>query len=190
MAEEKKEEKKVKERVIAKPKREERKPRKEKDIRAKAKTLVRIADTDIPGETNIYHGLTYIKGVSWSTSNAICNALNLDKKQKVSSLSASNISKINNFLKNPSIPKFLLNRRFDRDTGEDKHLITTDLDLRKDFDIRHLRKIRSYKGVRHASGLPVRGQRTRSHFRKGRSLGVQRSKARPQAAPKEGGKKK
>ena len=57
------------------------------------------------------------------------------------------------------------NRQKDLETGESKHLVSTDLDMRKDFDIRRLKKIRSYKGVRHTAGLPVRGQRTRSHFR-------------------------
>ena len=52
--------------------------------------------------------------------------------------------------------------------------------MKKDFDIRRLKKIRSYKGVRHTSGQPVRGQRTRSHFRKkGQSVSVMKKKAEP-----------
>ena len=51
-----------------------------------------------------------------------------------------------------------------------------ELDMRKDFEIRKMKKIRSYKGVRHIMGQPVRGQRTRAHFRKtGKAVGVKRS---------------
>ena len=49
-----------------------------------------------------------------------------------------------------------------------------------------MKKIKSYKGWRHAMGQPVRGQRTRSHFRKGSSVGVIKAKAKPGAvAPSE-----
>jgi len=65
------------------------------------------------------------------------------------------------------------------------------LKLRKEFDIKRLKKVKSYRGMRHAFGLPVRGQRTRSHFRKGRSVGVQKKKVKPQKGAKKdaGGKK-
>jgi len=61
-----------------------------------------------------------------------------------------------------------MNRRKDRETGEHKHLLSSDLDLTKQFDIRAMRKIKSYKGVRHAAGSKkVRGQSTKSTGRKG-----------------------
>ena len=146
---------------------EERKPARETG------KIVRILQTDIPGETQVYVGLTKIKGVSWSFSNALCYKLGIDKRKIVSSLSEDEIKKIEEFIKNPSLPAFLLNRRKDLESGENKHLITTDLDLRKDFDIKRLKKIRSYRGLRHATGQPTRGQRTKSHFRqKGKSMGV------------------
>lgn len=143
----------------------------------KQENLIRIASTDIPARLSIYAGLTKIKGISWSTSTAICKLLNLDKNKKVSALTPSEIDKIATFIKNPSLPPWLLNRRKDIETGENKHLITTELDLRREFDIRKMKKMKSYKGIRHILGQPVRGQRTRSHFRKkGRSIGVMRTK--------------
>ncbi len=135
--------------------------------------IVRIMQTDIPGEKQIYVGLTKIKGISWSLANALCNKLGLDKKSKIGSLQDSEIKKIEEFIKNPSVPNFLLNRRKDLDTGKDLHLLGSNLDLRKDFDVKRLKKIKSYRGLRHALGQPVRGQRTRGHFRKkGKSVGV------------------
>ena len=52
------------------------------------------------------------------------------------------------------------------------HKVGTNLELQKEFDISRLKKIRSYRGQRHSSGLPMRGQRTRSHFRKNKKKSV------------------
>jgi len=135
--------------------------------------IIRIMQTDIAGEKQVYVGLTKIKGVSWGFANALCNKLKLDKKRKIDSLNPEKIKKIEEFIKNPELPNFLLNRRKDLDTGQNKHLLGSDLDLRKEFDVKRLKKIKSYRGLRHALGQPVRGQRTRGHFReKGKSVGV------------------
>lgn len=152
-------------------------------------SLVRIAMTDIPGNMNVYAGLTRIKGISWTLSSIICKKLGLDKKRKISTLTDNDIEKILAFIKNPQVPSWLLNRRKDFETGLDKHIITTDLDLTREFDVRRMKKIRSYKGIRHMLGQPVRGQRTRAHFRKGKSVGVTRAKVKPAAAKSEEKKK-
>ena len=120
----------------------------------------------------IYAGLSKIKGVSWSMSNAICQALKLDRNRKIGSLTDEEVKKISAFMKAPNIPSFLVNRRFSFEEGTDQHLTGSDLDLKKEFDIKRMKKIKSYKGVRHAVGLPVRGQRTRANFRKNRKKGV------------------
>lgn len=134
--------------------------------------IIRILQTDIPGEMQIYPGLTKIKGISWTFSNAICNKLGIDKKIKIQDLSKEEIKKIGDFSKEVVLPEFLLNRRKDFDSGENSHLIGSDLDLKKEFDIKRLKKIKSYRGYRHLSGLPVRGQRTRSHFRRNKAKGA------------------
>jgi len=134
--------------------------------------MIRIFSQDIEGKMKVYAGLTKIKGVSWGLSNAVCKILKIDKKRTIGSLNKQEIAQISEFLKNLKVPSFLTNRRQDFETGEDKHLIGADLDLQKEFDIKRLKKIKSYKGFRHASGLPLRGQRTRSNFRKNRKKGV------------------
>lgn len=128
-------------------------------------TLIRILGYDIPGSKNIYLGLTYIKGISWALSNAICIKLNIPRSKRISELKKEEILKIEEFLKQLPVPDYLKNRRFDPETGETKHFYGTDLEMKKEFDIKKLIKMRSYKGIRHASGQPVRGQKTRSHFR-------------------------
>jgi len=134
--------------------------------------IIRIMQKDIEGKMKLYPGLTKIKGVSWSLSNAACKKLGIDGNIRIESLTESEIKKIEEFLKNPDIPTFLKNRQKDFDTGEDSHLTGSNLELRKEFDIKRLKKIKSYKGYRHVAGLPVRGQRTKAHFRKNRSKGA------------------
>jgi small subunit ribosomal protein S13 len=145
----------------------------------KTEMLVRIMSTDIPGSKNVFIGLTRIKGISFSMSNAICLLLKLDKKRKISTLTKEEIEQIRETIKNPNVPDYMKNRRNDFDNGETKHLTMTDLDLKKEFDIKRQKKTKSYKGVRHSRGLPVRGQRTKSHFRragKKKAVGVQKKK--------------
>ena len=133
--------------------------------------LVRIMSNDIEGKMMVYPGLTKIKGVSWSLSNATCKILKIDKKKRIGVLTKEEIDKISEFLKTPKVPSYLVNRRKDFDSGEDKHLIGSSLELQKEFDIKRLKKIKSYRGIRHTVGQPVRGQRTKSHFRANRRRG-------------------
>jgi small subunit ribosomal protein S13 len=134
--------------------------------------MIRILSEDIEGGMTVYAGLTKIKGISWSLANAICKVLKIDKNRKVGSLTDAEVKKISDFIKNPQIPPFIFNRRFDFETGKDKHLTGTLLELQKEFDIKRLKKIKSYRGIRHSAGLPVRGQRTKSHFRKNKAKGA------------------
>lgn len=133
--------------------------------------LVRILSKDIEGKMKVYPGLTKIKGVSWAFSNAVCKTLNINKNKTIGTLTEEEIQKISEFIKNPKLPGYIFNRRKDIETGNDKHLTGTDLDLRKDFDIKKLKKIKSYRGLRHTAGLPTRGQRTKAHFRTNRKKG-------------------
>lgn len=134
--------------------------------------IVRILSKDIEGGMTVYSGLTKVKGISWSIANAICRKLGIDKNRRIGSLTSEEISKLSDFAKNPKVPSYIVNRRKDREEGTDKHLLGTDLDLRKEFDIKRLKQIRSYRGFRHSSNLPVRGQRTKGNFRRNRSKGV------------------
>lgn len=170
MKEQQKPAEKVKPEHVHKPRPEEKKYEEK---------LIRILSKDIEGGLNVYVGLTKIKGISWGLSNAICKLLNLDKKRKIGSLSKEEIDKINDFLKDPKMPVYLLNRREDFETGENKHLIGSALELQKEMDIGRLKKIKSYRGLRHSVGLPLRGQRTRSHFRrnKRKSVGIKKKGA-------------
>ncbi|OYT36164.1 30S ribosomal protein S13 [Candidatus Pacearchaeota archaeon ex4484_71] len=134
--------------------------------------VIRILSTDVEGKMSVYAGLSKVKGISWSFANAICSSLNLDKKKKIGLLSEAEIKKIEELVKEKKIPTFLQNRRNDFESGEDRHLLGSDLELRTEFDIKRLKKIKSYRGLRHSSNLPSRGQRTKSNFRRNRRKGA------------------
>ncbi len=172
---EKQENKPEKAKKIEKPQKTEKPKRpEEKD---EYESLVRIFGYDIPGSKNIYTGFTRIKGVSWAISNAICLKTGFPRSKKISELSKADIAKIEKFIESLQVYDFMKNRRNDISTGKTEHYYGTDLDMKRDFDIKRLREIKSYRGIRHALRQPVRGQRTRSHFRtKGRAMGVKKKK--------------
>jgi small subunit ribosomal protein S13 len=154
----------------------------------KFKHIVRIANVDVPGGKPVRVAMTNIKGIGMNFADAICIISNVNKQAKVGELSEEQVKKINDTITKiteTSLPKWMLNRRRDYDTGEDKHLITGTLNFVKDNDIKRLKKIKSNRGIRHGKGLPLRGQRTRSNFRKskGKVVGVKRK-----AAPGKSGK--
>ena len=134
--------------------------------------IIRIMSKDIEDSTKIYLALTRIKGISWAISNAICKNLKIDKSKRIGELTKEELEKITNFREHLQVKKYLFNRKKDFNTGEDKHLIGVELELEKEFDLKRLKKIKSYRGYRHVLGLPVRGQKTRSNFRKNRKKGV------------------
>ena len=134
--------------------------------------IVRVLSKDIEGKMNTYSGLTKIKGVSWGLSNATCQLLDIEKSKKIGALTDAEIKKIEAFLKNPEVPEYLINRRNDFESGLNKHLVGVDLELSVEFDIKRLKRIKSYRGSRHMSGLPSRGQRTKGNFRKNRRKGA------------------
>lgn len=147
--------------------------------KADVKHVVRVFNTDLEGSKPILHALTKIKGVSFMMANAICVYTNMDKKKITGTLSPDDVNKFNDILKNPikmGIPNWMVNRKKDPETGEDMHLVASDLRFTQDNDLKILKRIKSYIGIRHMSRLPVRGQRTKSNFRrsKGKNLGVQR----------------
>jgi len=120
-------------------------------------------------------GLTQIRGVGYMFANTILNVLKINPNQRIGYLSPEQIKSIENVIKNPStsnFPSWFLNRRKDVETGEDKHLITSDIAFTVRNDIEREKTSGSWRGIRHMFGLKVRGQRTRCTGRKGGAVGV------------------
>ena len=171
---------------MKKEKAKEKKPEKKRKFIEGIRGIVRMAEMDLDGTKKIRNAVLGIKGIGKSLATCIVTASGLDTEALLGSLTDEQIHKLEDVIKNPSkygIPYFMLNRRFDPSTGENKHLVSSELSLAIKGDIDFMKKIRCYKGVRHELGLPVRGQRTRSSFRTGMIVGVSKIKQRPGAIP-------
>ena len=102
--------------------------------------MARIAGVDIPRNKRVEISLTYIFGIGRSTSNEILEKAGVDKDIKVKDLTEEQVGKIRTIVE-----------------GE----------LRKEIrlNIKRLLDIKSYRGLRHRNGLPVRGQKTKTNAR-------------------------
>jgi small subunit ribosomal protein S13 len=139
--------------------------------------IVRLIDKDLDGTKNVAYALTEIKGVGVRLADAIAKKADIPPEKRLGYLSDAEIKKIEDIMRKPSeygLPSWLLNYRKDLETGKDTHLITSELDLRVKTDIEMMKNMRSWRGYRHAYGLRVRGQRTRTTGRSGKALGVKK----------------
>lgn len=145
------------------------------------KEIVRIAGVDCDGKRKVLDGLSRVKGLGWATARAVCIALNIPLDIRLGYLSDNEVSRIEEALNNPrslNLMSWMLNRRRDPATGEDKHVLTSDLELTQKMDIEKMMRIKSWKGVRHSLGLRVRGQRTRTTGRTGGPIGFSKAAAK------------
>ena len=111
-------------------------------------------------------------------STFIIDMTKLDRNLKMGNLKEKQIEKIREALEKvtDTAPTWMLNHQKDIETGEDIHLIGSQIDMRLRDEINIMKKIRCYKGIRHERGLAVRGQRTRGNNRKGLTLGVSKKR--------------
>ncbi|MEM3179612.1 MAG: 30S ribosomal protein S13 [Archaeoglobaceae archaeon] len=140
--------------------------------------IVRIADTDLDGNRNVVHALTGIPGIGIRMARSIVNLADIDGNKKLGNLSDDEIESLRKLIEEniEKMPSWMLNRRFDPVTGQNLHLLSKDVEFAKMLDVERMIRMKCYRGVRHAKGKKVRGQRTRSTGRKGRTVGVIRKK--------------
>lgn len=153
--------------------------------------LVRISGRDLAGGKKLVVALADLRGVGYSFANVITTKLSLDPRVRLGTLSEEQVKEIEAAIQSTTksaLPKWYYNRRKDPETGEAKQLLEADLEFIQKNDIEDEKNIRSWKGVRHSLGLKVRGQRTRTTGRGGRTVGVR--KASLVAAAKEAAAKK
>ena len=139
--------------------------------------ILRIANTDLKGTKHTLYALADIKGVGIMFGNAVLTVAGIDPKRKIGTLTDEEARRIDEIIKEPvkfGIPEWLLDRRRDPATGKDIHIVTNDLLFMQENDIKMMKKMKTWKGIRHMTDQPVRGQSTRSNFRrnKGNVMGV------------------
>jgi small subunit ribosomal protein S13 len=107
---------------------------------------VRISGINLPDKQHIDVALTSIFGIGRSRSNAILSELKIAATTKTRDLTSAEENSL-------------------RDYIEEKMTVEGELKREISMNIKHLRDVGSYKGLRHAKGLPVRGQRTKTNSR-------------------------
>ena len=117
--------------------------------------MPRIAGVDIPERKKIYYALQYIHGVGPKYAADILAEAKINPEARANELSETDVSQINTIIDNGYLVEGALRRQVQQ-------------------NIQRLREIRSYRGDRHRSGLPTRGQRTlcNARTRKGRKKTV------------------
>ena len=110
--------------------------------------MPRISGVDLSANQKVLFALTKVYGVGRSQSAQILKLAHIDPTQKVTDLSSEELSRIQRAL--------------------DSLMVEGDLRRSINDNIDRLKRIKSYRGLRHAMGLPVRGQRTRSNGRTNR----------------------
>ncbi len=114
--------------------------------------MARVSGVEIPNDKKIWVSLLDIYGIGETKAKEVCEGAKVDKDTFVKDLTEDELDKIRAYI--------------------DKNLQTEGELKQKIFrDIKRLKDIRCYRGIRHKLGLPVRGQRTRhnAHTRKGKS---------------------
>lgn len=108
--------------------------------------MPRILGVDVPDNKRLEISLTYIYGIGRHLSNVIISKLGLDPDMRAHKLTQDDIARINTLL-------------------QSEFAVEGDLRRQVQNNIKRLISIHSYRGLRHRSGLPVRGQRTRTNAR-------------------------
>merc|ERR1719343_1938645 len=127
--------------------------------------ILRILNTNVEGKRNIVYALTSIKGIGRRFGNVICKKAEIDINKRAGELTADEIEKLVAIIQNPrqyKIPNWFLNRQKDIKTGKYSQKLGNEVDTCLRGDLERLRKIRSHRGIRHAWGLRVRGQHTKT----------------------------
>ena len=141
--------------------------------------MVRMLATNVDGRRPLYLALTNISGLGRRFAHAVARRAGLDPLRRAGTLTSKEEEQIVAIIQNPTehgIPSWMLNRRFDRATGQDVHWAGSDLGSNFRAEIERMKKMRMKRGIRHSLRLKVRGQSTKSTGRKGGALGVERRK--------------
>jgi len=113
---------------------------------------VRIAGVTIPNDKRVEVALTYIFGIGLTTSQKILKENKISPETRVKNLSENEVNKL-------------------RTVIEKQHTVEGDLKREIASNIKRLKEINCYRGLRHTKKLPVRGQRTKTNSRTARGGG-------------------
>ena len=141
--------------------------------------ILRVQNTNINGKQKAPFGLRQIRGLGRRFSVLTLKIAQVDCNKRSGELNEDEIKTVNDIIARPvdyNIPKWFLNRQKDPKHGNWTQLISNNLDTMMREDLERMRKSKNHRGLRHYWGHRVRGQRTKSTGRCGKTLGVTRKK--------------
>ena len=147
------------------------------------KVFFRKLRSQVDGNAKVEYGLTQIRGIGRRFAQAVVMIAEINPDVRIGAIPEKDLNRIEDIILDPvtnGVPAWMVNRKNDLITGESLHIIGNKLELSVKRDIDRMKRIRSYKGVRHHQGLKVRGQRTKSTGRHGLVVGVMRKKLKSQ----------
>ncbi|MFX1315743.1 MAG: 30S ribosomal protein S13 [Promethearchaeota archaeon] len=143
------------------------------------KVFFRKLRAQVDGNARVGYGLTQIRGIGRRLAQAIVKVAEINPDVRIGTLSEKDLNNIEEIILSPvenGIPNWMVNRKKDLRDGEDKHVIGSQLEISVKRDVDRMKRMKSYKGIRHHLRLKVRGQRTKSTGRHGLVVGVVRRK--------------
>ena len=141
--------------------------------------IIRIFNTNVDGRIKVPFALTVVKGVGRRFAVLVCKKADIDINRRAGELSPEELEKLVTVINNPrqfKVPDWFINRNRDYKDGKTSHVLANTLDNKFREDLERLKKIRSNRGLRHAWGLRVRGQSTKTTGRRGKTMGVSKKK--------------
>ena len=141
--------------------------------------ILRMQNTNVDGKHKVMFALRVIKGIGRRFANLVCKIAQIDLSRRAGELTEAEQNKISDILAKPldyGIPKWFLNRQRCIKDGSFSQLISNVCDTRLREDLERMKKMRLHRGLRHYWGIKVRGQRTKSSGRTGKTLGVTKKK--------------
>jgi small subunit ribosomal protein S13 len=149
--------------------------------------FVRVGTTDLDGTDSVESALLEMDGVGRRVAKAVAAEAGVDPLETLGRLEDDEVEAVKDAIQNFDEvgPSWMVNREKDRYTGEDLHVVGTDLEITREEDINRMQKISSYKGIRHRKGKKVRGQRTKSTGRTGGEVAVKVSELQEAAEEEE-----
>ncbi|KAJ2769513.1 ribosomal 40S subunit protein S18B [Coemansia nantahalensis] len=139
----------------------------------------RVLNTNVHGNDKIMYALTAVKGVGRRYSNMVLKKADVDMTKRAGELTEEELERVVDIIQNPlqyKIPQWFLNRQKDRTDGKYSQLVSNAIDISMRDDLERMKKIRLHRGLRHAWGVRVRGQHTKTTGRGGRVVGVTKKK--------------
>ena len=143
--------------------------------------ILRLQNTNIDGRQKVPFAIRKIRGIGRRLAFVLCKTADIDVNRRAGTLSEAERTKLCTILADPlahKVPFWFLNRKKDPVNGKSTHHYSNLLDSALRDDLERMKKMHMHRGLRHQWGVRVRGQHTKTTGRKGKTVGVSKTKGK------------